>query len=150
MSNNTVVGDFKVCKEAANQFYYVAKWCLDRDAVDYLINTFYPCSVNISFACELYLKAIMIYRSTTDAFFKGHNLKELFNNLESLDNQSITSKFASKYNNKSIIDFLEENKTVFVDWRYALEKQVEIDLTGFMIFADTLRDYVESLGGTTT
>lgn len=83
-------------------------------------------------------------------FFKGHNLKELFNNLESLDNQSITSKFASKYNNKSIIDFLEENKTVFVDWRYALEKQVEIDLTGFMIFADTLRDYVESLGGTTT
>ena len=141
----TGVGDFAVCKNAADQFYVAAKKCKGDNYLDFLSNGFYPYSVNIAFACELYLKDIVIHRSTNDEFIKGHNLKDLFDTLEQVDSQYIENEFTTKLPVKSLNTFLADNGNVFVDWRYALEKTVSIDLTGIEVFADVLKNYVHTL-----
>ncbi len=139
------VGDFDVCLESANQFYTVAKWCYDRNATDFLTNTMYPYAVNISFACELYMKAIMIKRSSLSEFYTGHDLLALFNSLDANDQMSLDSNFSARYSSKTLIDFLDENRAVFIDWRYALEKQVSVDISGFNAFAESMREFIKCL-----
>lgn len=143
MSKKT--GDFLVCKESADQFYKVAKWCEDRDALEFLNETMYPYAVNVSFACELYLKAIMLKRSGIDEFTQGHNLLDLFNSLDVQDKTNLETEFAQKYSEKTLIDFLDENKDVFISWRYALEKDVQINYSGFTAFAEVLNRFVEDM-----
>lgn len=139
------VGDYDVCLESANQFYSVATWCYDRDAIDFLTNTMYPYAVNISFACELYMKAIMIKRSSLSEFYTGHNLLALFNSLDANDQAVLNNDFSTRYPSKTLTDFLDENKAVFVDWRYALEKQVSVNTSGFNAFAESLREHIKRL-----
>ena len=143
MSKKT--GDFLVCKESADQFYKVAQWCEDRDALAFLNETMYPYAVNVSFACELYLKAIMLKRSGIDEFTQGHNLLDLFNSLDVQDKTNLETEFAQKYSEKTLIDFLDENKDVFISWRYALEKDVQINYSGFTAFAEVLNRFVEDM-----
>ena len=138
-------GDFDVCLESADQFYVVATWCQDRDAVDFLTNTMYPYAVNISFACELYLKAIMIKRSSLSEFYKGHDLMALFNSLDASDQTALEANFNTRYQAKSLQEFLNKNKEVFIDWRYALENKVSVNITGFNAFAESLREYIINL-----
>lgn len=144
-NTNKVTGDYKVCLESANQFYSVAVWCNDRNALDFMTNTMYPFAVNIAFACELYIKAIMIKQSSLSEFEKGHNLLDLFQSLDPKDQTALECEFTSHYSAKPLKDFLDENKTVFIDWRYALEKQVSVNVTGFIAFAESLRAYISNL-----
>lgn len=44
-----------------------------------------------------------------------------------------------------MIDFLDENKDVFISWRYALEKNVQINYSGFTAFAEVLHQFVEDM-----
>ena len=145
MGNNTTKGNFEVCKDAANQFYNVANWCSDKSLPDYIENTFYPFAVNAALSCELYFKAIMVYRSPDDEFFTGHDLRQLFNNLSKTDSQNISQAFSLQYTAKTIETFLDENKDTFVDWRYALEKKVTVNLSGFIALLSVLNTYVNSL-----
>ena len=140
----SVVGDFSVCRDAANQFFNISEWCSEKDVVEFLYDGLYPYAVNIAFSCELYLKAIQIWESSKDEFKKGHKLKELFDSLNLNTKNQLKSSFDSKYH-KSIEDFLSENSDVFVDWRYALEKEVSIDYSGFDVLAGILYDYVNNL-----
>lgn len=144
MSDN-IAGDYHTCKIAADQFFYVSNLCNSNNVYDYLNKTFYPYSVNVSFTCELYLKAIMIYRSPNDEFCKGHDLKVLFSHLPQNDAVEIENRFNSFFNNKKLSDFLNENGNVFVEWRYALENTVKIDVTGFETFSSVLNNYVKEL-----
>lgn len=139
------VGEYDICLESANQFYSVATWCYDRNAFDFLTNTMYPYAVNISFACELYMKAIMIKRSSLSDFYIGHDLLALFNSLDANDQAALDSDFSAHYTSKPLKDFLDENKTVFIDWRYALEKQVSVNISGFNAFAESLREFIKRM-----
>lgn len=138
-------GDFNVCKDAANQFFYVASWCYERDATDYLMNTFYPYSVNVAFACELYFKAIMIYRSPENEFSKGHDLRGLFDQLPVSDSTQISQAFTQQNRSKSLEAFLDKNRNTFIDWRYATEKPVCADVSTFYSLASILKDYVTNI-----
>ena len=140
------VGDFKVCKEEANQFYAIAVWCDDRDAVQFLYETMYPYAVNVAFACELYIKAIQLFESSINEFTKGHNLKELFDGIEESTRNNIKSKFEEVYSGMALEDFLAENGETFVEWRYALENGVRVNISGFEAFSKVLHDYVNALG----
>lgn len=142
---NKSIGSFDVCKDAADQFFAVANKCFGKDPMEYLANGFYPYAVNIAFACELYVKAIMIFRSQNDEFFRGHDLKDLFSYLDTSDFNNIEKQFESQLSKKSFSSFLVENGKTFVDWRYALEAQVSIDLSGFNVLANILKDYVNTL-----
>lgn len=145
MKTNTAIGDLNVCKDAANQFYMIAQKCIGKSIADYFMTGFYPYAVNLAFACELYMKAIMIYRSPKNEFCKGHDLRELFLCLDIVDKQYIEREFGAKNPSKNLDKFLTEDGKTFIDWRYALEKPVEMSLTGFQALSEILNNYVETL-----
>lgn len=138
--NKLQKGDYGVCKDSANQFLYVSKWCLQDGR--YLTDTFYPFAVNIAFACELYLKAIMIYRSPNDEFIPVHDLLELFEGLSPNDVTAVEKLFSNKYKKADIKTFLRENREVFPAWRYAMERGVSIDISGFEAFSQALVEQI--------
>ena len=145
MKTNTAIGDLSVCKDAANLFYMIAQKCMGKSIADYFMTGFYPYAVNLAFACELYMKAIMIYRSSKKEFCKGHDLYELFFCLDIVDKQYIKREFDTKNPSKNLDEFLTEDGKTFVDWRYALEKPVAMNLTGFQTLSEILKNYVETL-----
>lgn len=145
MKSITKVGDFSVCKEAAEQFYITAQRCKGENMADYMFGGFYSYAVNIAFSCELYLKAIMIHRSPSNEFFTGHGLSALFSHLDSVDSQAIKRNFDSRFSSKDLETFLIENNKVFEEWRYALEGSVTMDISGFEAFSEILHDYVQAL-----
>ena len=145
MKSTIKVGDFSVCKEAANQFYITAQRCKGENFAEYLLDGFYPYAVNVAFSCELYLKAIMIHRSPSNEFFTGHELSELFSHLDPTDSRVIERNFAGIMKSKDLHTFLINNNKVFEEWRYALEGSVTLDISGFEAFSEILHDYVQPL-----
>ena len=104
----------------------------------------YPFTVNVAFSCELYMKAIMIYNSTDGTIARGHKLDELFNNLP----DDAKTKIETSFNKKLKCDlssFLSEISTAFVEWRYAFEGGVNINVTGILAFATALEEYVDTI-----
>ena len=145
MKNTMVVGDLKVCVDSANQFFELSKKCMENGLPEYLDSYFYPYAVNVSLACELYLKAILIHRSNKSEYPKGHDLKELFDHLNASDSNCISVAYKKIRPTKMLDDFLDKNRNTFIDWRYALEKPVQIDLSGFDAFSEVLNTFVKSL-----
>jgi len=94
-----------------------------------------PAIVNASFACELFLKAIIDARGTIRK--KEHSLKELFGLLPYQDNESIKE-------NLEDADFLAELDAIsdsFVKWRYLHEKTDEessLNIDFLLRFMNTL------------
>ena len=136
---------FSECKSSANRFYSVAKKIGNNDVFQILYNL-YPYVVNISFACELYLKAIRFH---DDPALKrvpgGHELKTIFESLSKDEQRDITMLFQSKCST-DLHKFLVEDNRDFEDWRYAFEEEeVKANLSGLEVFAEVLHDYVEQL-----
>ncbi len=77
-----------------------------------------PTMVNISFACELYFKAIYIWNNKCQEIVGEHALKELFNMLDKSLRQRIIQE--TKIDNWE--RFIKESSTAFNDWRYVYEK----------------------------
>lgn len=130
-------GDFKICLEEANEFLEVAEWCNNSTR----ISSIYSSVVNASFSCELYIKALMIYKSSNNEFSIGHNIENLFNLLEVSDKTAIENLYLKK-TNKSLSKLLIEIDDAFVKWRYAFENGVSINITECLLFAETLKKYV--------
>lgn len=140
----TAIGDFNVCYEAACSFLRVAEWCDGEDEIHFLSGGMYPFSVNIAFANELFIKAILIHNSSNDEFTKGHNLKDLFGILPQSDQVAITSTYNAKCS-EDLSTLLNENGDAFVDWRYALEREVSICIKGMLALAQALKEYIDSI-----
>lgn len=138
-------GDFKTCYEAAMQFSNVVDLCFDGDCVKWMTNAFYPSVVNASVACELLMKAIMIKRSASSEFKEGHDLKILFEALPISDQSEIERKFAESYTAKQLSVVLDDCKMAFVYWRYPMEKEVGVDITGLLTLLSTLKEYVKQI-----
>lgn len=136
-------GDYKVCIDEANCFLEVAKWC-SKDAFKLLRGYMYPFAVNAALSCELYIKAIMMHNSPNkNEFEKGHDLQNLFGQL--LDEDK--TKIETLYNQKSkqpLSEFLQESKNAFVEWRYALEQGVKINVVAVLGFAEALKEYIDT------
>jgi hypothetical protein len=139
------IGDYKVCVECANAFYQVAKSASpEKNIADFLNGMMYPFAVNCAFACELYMKAIMIHGSASDEFDIGHKLDALYNKLSSNEQSSIEALYKAK-STKDLKTLLAEDGNTFVEWRYALEKPVEVCISGLRAFMDSLKEYVDGL-----
>ena len=138
-----MVGNYKVCIDEASAFLKVAKDCTENTA-DFLSGMMYPFAVNVSFSCELFLKGIMIARSSTDEFNRGHDLKDLFSQLNKQDQEAIARLYANKCC-KSLDELLQESANAFENWRYALEKGVSICVSGMIAFADALQEYNKTI-----
>ncbi len=140
------VGDYKVCIDSAMAFYNVAsKTRLEEIGVaDFLKGMMFPFVVNGAFSCELFIKAIMIHHSINNEFYKGHNLKDLFNCLPQNDRTAI-ERLYNKNSRKNLYEFLSESGDAFVSWRYALEQPVEACVGALWVFLNALKDYTLSM-----
>lgn len=137
------VGDYQVVIDEAAAFLNIAKSCTDNVG-EFLLGKMYPFAVNASLSCELFIKAIMIKKSSTDEFVEGHDLKELYNALESNDKAEIELLYKNKCV-KPLSELLDESGNAFVKWRYALENGVSICVNGIIAFAETLQEYSKTI-----
>lgn len=149
MSNKTkkekiikIKGNYNLAFSEAEVFYETACMC-DAEHLKLDMNSSFLFSfvVNITFACELYLKSIMISISEDNEFVKTHDLLILFNNLGDDKIKDMLQK-SFEEQGKDLLIFLEHHKNHFIDFRYAFEdndKQLSVFSTDLGIFANTLR-----------
>lgn len=136
-------GDYTICVDEAKAFLEAAHWCAEN--TDRLISgLIYPFAVNIGFACELFLKAIMMHDSKTDEFVRGHDLEQLFNAIDNVHQKAIEKEYA-KDGRKPLQEIIHKNAKLFEEWRYGFEKGVSVDVTDIETLAETLKAYVETL-----
>lgn len=138
-------GDYEQCKTVARQFLKTAEWCFGDGLIDLIGGNIYPFAVNASFACEAFIKAIMIRNSNNGEFITGHNLNALFKELDPEIKESIKTIFNSHFSVLSLEQFLEKDNKCFEDWRYTFENTGEarrVNPHGLMAFAKSLDEYV--------
>ncbi len=149
MSNKTkkekiikIKGNYNLAFSEAEVFYETACMCdAEHLKLDMNSSFLFPFVVNITFACELYLKSIMMSISEDNEFVKTHDLLILFNNLGDDKIKDMLQK-SFEEQGKDLLIFLEQHKNHFIDFRYAFEdndKQLSVFSTDLGIFANSLR-----------
>ena len=103
-----------------------------------------PLAVNCAFACELYLKVLLLNRGYTvdDVIYLNHNLKKLYYNLEEKDKENI-SIWIKTFTQNDVLNLLDEIKNVFSDLRYNFitEKVKCIDMEKLLEFTFKIQNY---------
>ena len=137
-----IKGNYNLAFSEAEVFYETACICdAEHLKLDMNSSFLFPFVVNITFACELYLKSIMMSISEDNEFVKTHDLLILFNNLGDDKIKDVLQKSFEEHG-KDLLIFLEHHKNHFIDFRYAFEdndKQLSVFSTDLGIFANTLR-----------
>ena len=108
-----------------------------------------PSIVNSAFACEIFLKALLLYHDVI--INKEHNLKSLFEMLPERVREYIISTV--KYNTgrqwESVWGFdpVERISNAFVEWRYCYEyhHHMEMDISFLEAFRNALRNSCSQL-----
>lgn len=123
------------CK--AKDFQAVAKVLNEEDDFKLI-----PTVVNASFACELYLKALVIWQEKTEEPIREHKLSKLFEMLDTND-RDIVIKSANIFDWTA---FITEADNAFVEWRYIHENDgfKMISIGDLLRFADALKCCYES------
>ena len=142
-------GDFTLAVAEGNAFFDVACWCehknLDLDMVSPYL---FPFAVNMSFAIETYMKAIMIYYSEKNEFAEGHDLEMLFGELPEHVKEHIDKAFDERKVIHGLGETLRRNKHTFQDWRYGFQntgRDLEIHSSDIGRLANCLKNYCNSL-----
>jgi len=149
MTGNSFVDAKRMFKHAC-AFADCAVFCF-KDKNNLIVRTQWystPGIVNSAFACEVFIKALLVYHGMTLDQIKpiGHRLEKLWNAYAIKDSQtssqvqdSIRNYFQSGDN--TLFDRkLKEASNAFVDWRYMYEgREVELNLHFLMAFREVLR-----------
>jgi len=95
-----------------------------------------PTVINAAFSCELFLKAILIWKNESSDPIRYHSLKNLFDMLDKEEQDKIKQN-ANVYNWDS---FIKEADRAFEEWRYIHEKDkcLEISISEVIRFAESL------------
>jgi len=137
-------GNLETCIIAADQFFNIANALVD-DTYCAIPDAIRPFFVNAAFACELYLKAIMIFESENDEFSKGHDLKDLFERISDDAKLRIRTNYDGLYMKTHKVAFdklLGDTYSPFVTWRYTFESPAEGNSHELWILMKSLREYV--------
>lgn len=90
-----------------------------------------PYVVNGAFACELYLKGLlMLQGKTLQDIKKHHSLSQLYALLDDGTKENLKSSVMRKFtnSNKAFEAYLDDIANAFVEWRYGYENQeVRVD-----------------------
>jgi len=141
-------GDLRDCLNEADAFYEVGKAYAGADKMLPPSRFVYPVIVNLAFSCELYFKALMIWRNPDGMFEKGHSLVKLFGKLDEVDRGRIKELYVPDFYNWVFDDAIEEFDIAFESWRYAFEcDKDDLTITIFELirFADAVHTYVSGL-----
>lgn len=137
-----IKGNFNLAFIEAEAFFETACMCESKHLkLDMNSSFLFPFVVNLTFACELYLKSIMMSISEDNEFVKTHDLLILFNNLGDDKIRDMLQK-SFEEQGKDLLIFLEHHKNHFIDFRYAFEdndKQLSVFSTDLGNFANSLR-----------
>lgn len=139
-------GELKVCLAEACAFYEVGKSWATPEHILGPDKYIYPVIVNLAFSCELYLKALMIWRNPDGSFDRGHSLVDLFNGLSDTDRNGIKGLYIPEFSEWGFDGAIKEFNRLFEDWRYAFEvKEDDNECTIYELirFADSVHKYVE-------
>lgn len=129
--------------DQANNFYAYSKLCEEKARNRPVANVFFmaPLAVNLSFACEIYLKTLLNYHRIE---VKQHKLNNLFDSLPDEDQGVISETLHQRYPFRPIaakarkIDLVA---SAFTEWRYSYEmKELDCDIGYLKALAKTLRD----------
>lgn len=103
----------------AHSFYVFAKCGQENIPEENFVESSIPFIVNMSLACELYLKLILINNGKTidDVKKQSHNLYDLYSLLTNAQKNDIYNAF-KKPMIYSIEKELKEINSSFADWRY--------------------------------
>ena len=82
-------GKLKICLAEAGAFYEAGKSFATTKHILGFDQYIYPVIVNLAFSCELYFKALMIWRNPDGSFDRGHSLVDLFNRLSDTDRNGV-------------------------------------------------------------
>lgn len=121
------------CEKSAEAFFQAA-CLLEQSVPEFLDKMVAPYAVNLSFACELWLKHIICSCSEGHRNLRTHDLKELFEKIKECDSElanRIEDEYVKELNNPRLLslnEFLTENKNVFEDFRYMHEKNSDMKL----------------------
>ncbi len=111
---------YKRCREGKNPVHF-------DGAIKYSACNI-PAIVNGAFTLELYFKSMLPPKT------RGHELKELYDNLSSEIKceikDAVTSHLTKLAWGKQFEEYLEDLNNVFVDWRYISEKNYAIGYLG--------------------
>ncbi len=100
-----------------------------------------PVMVNISFACELYLKALIVWNNKNSRIIREHRLMKLL--------ELIEPKFIEEIIDKSAItgweEFLSHSSAAFQEWRYYYENNTVLygHVGKLFVLADVLNKLCE-------
>ena len=150
-------GHFRLAVSMGDSFYNTACVCEKDSPSEWLGNCLFPYVVNMSFACEVYMKAIMIHFSKTNEFSTGHELQKLFAKLNHEAQKSVREWYEQEprvYCEK-LDSFLEEHNDIFMDFRYPFQDKdkdkdkegLSVHVTGLGTFARSLNRYCHDLMG---
>lgn len=147
--------DIHLCINEANAFYDIALYC---DGIDNAAQAkqllfeneafyFFPAIVNLSFAVELYIKALI--KKCGNQYQNVHGMKILFEKLP----PSIRDTLAVKFQKTclypvSLIDTLEIHDQASIKWRYAFETKnhyVEAYFDNLKTAADVIREELRGI-----
>ncbi len=139
-----IKGNYNLVLSEAEAFFEAACMCeTEHFRLDMNSKFLFPFVVNLTFACELYLKSIMMSISEDNEFVKTHDLLILFNNLGDDKIKAVLQESFEEHGQDLLI-FLVYHKNHFIDFRYAFEdndKQLSVFSTDLGNFAKCLRDY---------
>lgn len=129
MSQNTIL-DSKRMFEHACAFCDCARSCeIEPNTIEYRLRSHTSAGiVNSAFACEIFIKTLLVHQGRTVGQIRGHKLKDLWQDYKSLDNATATSieqNIREWYNSSdnSLFDrLLDEASNAFEYWRYIYEQ----------------------------
>ena len=92
----------------------------------------FPLIMTLSFACEIYLKILILKRNLT--YNREYDLFSLFNILdEDAKTKIVTNYKENAGNDAEFLQKLQENKDVFKKWRYYYEIDLTNEPSGFYV-----------------
>lgn len=130
MRNNVLVNSQRMFEHAC-AFCDCAKFCeVEPNSIEYRMRSHTVSGiVNSAFACEVFIKTLLVYHGKDVKDIKCHKLKTLWKEYRTLDydtailvEESIKSWFNSK-NENIFNELLNQSSNAFEYWRYIYEKQ---------------------------
>ena len=100
-----------------------------------------PTVVNAAFSCELFLKALLIWKQQSAKPIRKHSLEDLFSFLDQVEQAEI--KEASQIFDWTV--FMQESSKAFEKWRYVHENDafLMISIGDLIRFSEALKNCYE-------
>ena len=117
--------------EHACAFCDCAKFCeVEPNNIEYRMHSHTVSGiVNSAFACEVFVKTLLVFHGRTISEIKGHKLKTLWKEFKTLDNATAVlveermREWFNSTNTNMFAELLSEASNAFEYWRYIYEKQ---------------------------